>query len=571
MKSFCICVNVDLAKTNVDIHMFRRADLSTTIILRWSLLQKILLSFRPFHSSSNSYTKIIENFGRDRALQSGRALHAHLIINGLACIPHLASKLIAFDTECKQLSPAQKLFDEIPKSNVRGWAALIGAYARNGLYQEAMHVFSEMQKEGRKPSEFVIPSALKACGHLSDMRTGETVHALVVKYDFESDAFVISALIDMYSKCVNIKSAKRVFDGMADKDLVALNAMVSGYVQHGIVKQALVLVQEMKLLGMKTNVITWNTIIAGFSQENDEVMVWETFRLMRKDGVEPDMVSWTSVISGFVQNFRNKEAFDTFKRMLDAGMHPSTATISGLLPACATAADIKHGKEIHGYAIVMEMEKDIFVRSALIDMYAKCGFINEARGLFDNMPERNTVTWNSMIFGYANHGHSDKAIEVFNKMLREEERELNHLTFTAALTACSHAGMVPLGESLFQLMQEKYGIEPRLEHYACVVDLLGKAGKLAEAYGFIQRMPMEPDLFVWGALLGACRQHGNVDLAEVAADQLVKLEPESRGSSLLLSNLYSASSRWGKATRLKKIMKKKKLKKFPGCSWIEVV
>lgn len=252
-------------------------------------------------------------------------------------------------------------------------------------------------------------------------------------------------------------------------------------------------------------------------------------------------------------------------------MHPSTATISGLLPACATAADIKHGKEIHGYAIVMEMEKDIFVRSALIDMYAKCGYINEARGLFDNMPERNTVTWNSMIFGYANHGHSDKAIQLFNKMLREEERELNHLTFTAALTACSHAGMVPLGESLFQLMQEKYGIEPRLEHYACMVDLLGKAGKLAEAHGFIQRMPKEPDLFVWGALLGACRQHGNIDLAEIAADQLVKLEPESRGSSLLLSNLYSASNRWGKATRLKKIMKKKKLKKFPGCSWIEVV
>ncbi|XP_027161864.1 pentatricopeptide repeat-containing protein At5g59600 [Coffea eugenioides] len=551
--------------------MFRRADLSTTIVPRWSPLQKFLLSFRPFHSSSNSYTKIIEKFGRDRALQSGRALHAHLIINGLACKPHFASKLIAFYTECKQLSHAQKLFDEIPKSNVRRWVALIGAYARNGLYQEAMHVFSEMQKEGRKLSEFVIPSALKACGQLSDMRTGETVHALVVKYDFESDAFVISALIDMYSKCVNIKSAKRVFDRMVDKDLVALNAMVSGYVQHGIVKQALVLVQEMKLLGMKTNVITWNTIIAGFSQENDEVMVWETFRQMRKDGIEPDMVSWTSVISGFVQNFCNKEAFDTFKWMLDAGTRPSTATISGLLPACATAADIKHGKEIHGYAIVMEMEKDIFVRSALIDMYAKCGYINEARGLFDSMPERNTVTWNSMIFGYANHGHSDKAIELFNKMLREEERELNHLTFTAALTACSHAGMVPLGESLFQLMQEKYGIEPRLEHYACVVDLLGKAGKLAEAYGFIQRMPVEPDSFVWGALLGACRQHGNVDLAEIAADQLVKLEPESRGSSVLLSNLYSASSRWGKATRLKRIMKKKKLKKFPGCSWIEVV
>lgn len=542
--------------------MFRRAGLSKTIIPA---------CFRAFHSSSDSYTKLIEKFGRDRAQQSGRALHANLIINGLARKTHFASKLIAFYVECAQLFHAQKLFDQIPKSNVRRWITLIGAYGRNGFYQEAMHVFFEMRKEGRKPSEFVIPSALKACGHLSDRQTGEKIHALVVKYDFEADAFVISALIDMYSKCRMIETAKRVFDGMVDKDLVALNTMVFGYVQQGMVKKALGLVQEMERLGLKPNVIAWNTIIAGFSQENDELMVWETFRLMRDDGVQPDMVSWTSVISGFVQNFCNKEAFDTFKRMLDAGMRPSTATISGFLPACATIADLRHGKEIHGYAIVMGMAKDIFVRSALIDMYAKCGYINEARALFDKTPERNTVTWNSMIFGYANHGHCNKAIELFNKMLREDEKELNHLTFTAALTACSHAGLVPLGERLFHLMQEKYGIEPRLEHYACVVDLLGKAGKLDVAYDFIQRMPMEPDLFVWGALLGACRQHGNIDLAEIAADQLVKLEPGSRGSSLLLSNLYSDSSRWGKATRLKKIMKKSKLQKFPGCSWIELL
>ncbi|KAL3504970.1 hypothetical protein ACH5RR_034811 [Cinchona calisaya] len=552
--------------------MFWRTGLLIAIIMRRKRRQqKILSSFHAFHSSSNCYTKLVDKFGRDRDLQSVRAFHAHLIINGLARKAHFATKLIAFYTECKQLSHAQKLFDEIPKSNIRRWIALIGAYACCGFYLEALHVFSQMRKEWRKLSEFVVPSALKACGHLSAVQTGETLHGLVVKSDFDSDAFVISALIDMYSKCRKTESAKKVFSGMEDKDLVSLNAMVSGYVQQGMVKEGLGLVQEMKLLGMNPNVVTWNTIIAGFSQENDEVMVWETFRLMRDNGVEPDIVSWTSVISGFVQNFRNEEAFDTFKQILDAGMRPNTATISGFLPACATIADLKHGKEIHGYATVMGMEKDIFVKSALIDMYAKCGFINEARALFDNMPERNTVTWNSMIFGYANHGQCDEAIKLFNKMLREEERELNHLTFTAALTACSHAGMVSLGESLFQLMQEKYGIEPRLEHYACVVDLLGKAGKLTEAYDFIQRMPTEPDLFVWGALLGACRQYGNVDLAEIAADELVKLEPESRGSSLLLSNLYSDSSRWGKAAKVKKIMKKRKLKKLPGCSWIEVV
>ncbi|KAJ9698474.1 hypothetical protein PVL29_007519 [Vitis rotundifolia] len=186
------------------------------------------------------------------------------------------------------------------------------------------------------------------------------------------------------------------------------------------------------------------------------------------------------------------------------------------------------------------------------------------------MPERNTVTWNSLIFGYANHGYCNEAIELFNQM-EESDTKLDHLTFTAVLNACSHAGKVELGESLFQKMQEKYRIEPRLEHYACMVDLLGRAGKLSEAYHLIKAMPVEPDKFVWGALLGACRNHGNIELAEVAAEHLFELEPESPGSSLLLSNLYADAGRWGNAAKMKKMMKQRKFSKFPGCSWIEAV
>ncbi|CAI9106832.1 OLC1v1006064C1 [Oldenlandia corymbosa var. corymbosa] len=551
--------------------MFRTPNINIPIRKLDGILPLNFSFRRPFHSSSDGYTNLVEKFAHYRDLQSGKAVHAQLIVKGLARKPHFASKLIAFYTGCKHLSYAEKLFDGIPVKNVRRWIALIGAYARNGYYQEALDVFFKMQKEGLKPSEFVLPSLLKACGHLSDLRTGKILHCLAVKNEFESDVFVGSSLIDMYSKCGEIKMAKRVFDGMVNKDLVALNAMVSGYVQNGMVKDGMNLVQEMKILGMKLDLITWNTIIAGFSQENDELMISRTFQLMREDGVEPDMVSWTSVISGFVQNFRNEEAFDTFRQMLGSGMRPNTVTISGLLPACANVADLRRGKEIHGCAVVTGMDKDTFVGSALIDMYAKCGYITEARALFKSTPERSTATWNSMIFGYANHGHCEIAIELFDNMLRQADTKLDHLTFTAALTACSHAGMVTHGESLFQVMQEKYGIEPRLEHYACIVDLLGRAGQVDRAYDFIQSMPMKPDLFVWGALLGACKQHNNVHLAEIAADHLVKLEPESRGSSLLLSNLYSGSSRWGKVVKLKKVMKKRKLEKYPGCSWIDVV
>ncbi|KAL0417896.1 UNVERIFIED_CONTAM: Pentatricopeptide repeat-containing protein [Sesamum radiatum] len=522
-------------------------------------------------STSSNYIELIDACIKGGVLKSGRALHAHLIINGLAGSLQFVSKLIAFYTRCKELAAARKVFDLIPKSKIRGWAAVIGSYARNGYYEEAMGAFEEMQKVGFNHDRIVLPSVLKACAQLSDWKTGEKIHAVVLKNEFEADAFVMCALIDMYSKCGMVEKAKRVFDVMVDKDLVALNAMVSGYVQNDSVQEALNLVEEMKFVGVKPDIVTWNTLISGFSQANDEVMVSKIFQTMETDGVKPDAISWTSVISGLVQNFRSTRAYSAFGQMLKAGFSPTASTISSLLPACATIADLRRGKEIHGYSVVMGFAKDVYVRSALIDMYAKCGLISEAMSLFHGMSERNTVTWNSMIFGYANHGYCHEAIQLFSQMVREEERKLDHLTFTAALTACTQAGMVDLGESLFQLMQQKYKIVPRTEHYACMVDLLGRAGKLDEAYDLIQRMPVDPDSFVWGALLGACRQHDRADLAEVAAEQLAKLEPKSSGSSTLLLNLYADSGRWGNAVKLKKMMKERKLRSFPSRSWIEVL
>ncbi|XP_015874009.1 pentatricopeptide repeat-containing protein At5g59600 [Ziziphus jujuba] len=527
---------------------------------------------RQLQSSPDVYAKVVETCGRDRELHLGRVLHAHLMINGLARLTHFATKLIAFYIDCGRTADARKVFDKIPQTNIRRWIVLTGAYARRGFYQQALVLFSEMQSEGLRPNIFVIPSILKACGHLSDIRTGEKLHNVVLKYSFEFDAFVSSALIDMYAKSGQVEKARRVFDMMVEKDLVALNAMVSGYAQHGLPEKALALAQKMQSMGViKPNLITWNTLVAGFSQKGNEEIVCELFNRMQVNGVEPDVISWTSVISGFVKNFRNHEAFDTFKKMLNHGFRPTSATISSLLPACAAAANVRRGKEIHGYALVIGVEDDVFVRSALVDMYTKCGFIYEGKTLFCRMSEKNTVTWNSMIFGYANHGYCNEAIELFNLMRKEDEKKLDHLTFTAVLTACSHAGMIELGQSLFQLMQETYRIIPRLEHYACMVDLLGRAGKLIEAYDMIKAMPIEPDLFVWGALLGACRNHGNIDLAEVATKHLLELEPGSAGNNLLLSNLYADAGSWGNVARLKKMMKRRKLKKFPGCSWIEVI
>ncbi|KAK1412834.1 hypothetical protein QVD17_34368 [Tagetes erecta] len=523
--------------------------------------------FRSFQSASHGYIKIIKNYALNQALESGKRLHAHLIINRLARSTNITSKLIDFYIKCRQIHDARKVFDEMPERNTRCWVVLVGAFARHGFHQEAMDVFCKMQREGFEPNKFVFPSVLKACGHLLDWKTGEKLHAIVVKQDFQYDVFVCSALIDMYSKCGRIKKAKRVFDTMMELDLVALNTMVAGYVQHGFVNDALTLVEQTRSIGIIPDLVTWNTLIAGFSKSNDGSTVTKLFQLMQESGIDPDVVSWTSIISGFIHNLQNDKAFDSFKKMLATGTRPTSATISSLLPACANLADSVRGKEIHGHSVVSGIEKDVFVCSALIDMYAKCGFIHEAKTLFKNMPERNTITWNSMIFGYANHGYCSEAISLFNQMV-DEKIELDHLTFTAVLTACSQSGLIDFGKKIFLIMQEKFKIQPRLEHYACMVHLLGQEGKLAEAHEFIQKMPIEPDSFVWGAFLGACKLHGDVGLAQMAAKHVAELEPESAGSSLLLSSLYADVGSWGYAARVKHKMKKLKLKKFQGSSWI---
>ncbi|XP_020266008.1 pentatricopeptide repeat-containing protein At5g59600 [Asparagus officinalis] len=345
--------------------------------------------------------------------------------------------------------------------------------------------------------------------------------------------------------------------------------MVSGYTHLGFAEKALVLVVKMQFRGMKPDSFTWNTLISGFSQLGKDELALDLFRLMKIDGIEPDVFSWTSIISGFVQNFKYDKAFEVLRQMvvLD-GIKPSSVTVCSLLPACANVMNLRRGKEIHGYALIIGIGEDLFVNSSLIDMYAKCGHIFEAEKIFNRMRKRSIISWNSMIFGYSNHGHFEKAIKLFYQ-IENDGLSPDHLTFTAVFTACSHAGMIELGENLFRLMKDEYRIEPRLEHYACIVDLLARAGRLDKAYEFIRVMPVKPDSFVWGALLGACRKHGNVHLAEIAASNLADLEPESSGSCVMMSNMFMDAGRWNDALKMEKGMRKKMVERYLGCSWLQ--
>ncbi|WOL06939.1 pentatricopeptide repeat-containing protein [Canna indica] len=456
------------------------------------------------------------------------------------------------------------------KTNLSRWVALINRSSRQGRHQDALQLFHQMRSQGFAPDLYILPSLLRACARLPAPDTGRSLHAVVLRSASPHDAFVCSALIDMYCKCGRVPCARQVFDETLHKDLVVWNSMVSGYAQRGAAEAALLLSVKMKSLGAKPDLVTWNALISGFAREGDDGMAMDLLSSMQSEDAEPDVFSWTSIITGLVFNFKYSKAFEIFGHMVKiAGVRPSSVTISSLLPACANVVDLRRGKQIHGYALVAGTGEDLYVGSALIDMYTKCGLVFEAKKVFDDMYDRNTVSWNSMIFGYANHGYCKEAIDLFNRMKIEGVR-LDHQTFTAALSACSHGGMVKLGRNLFRSMQEEHRVEPRLEHYACVVDMLGRAGELMEACNLIAEMPMEADAFVWGALLGASRNHGNLELAELAASHLFKLEPESAGSCVLLSNVLAGAGRQGDALKLKKLVKRKKMITLTGCSWMQV-
>jgi pentatricopeptide repeat protein len=461
---------------------------------------------------------------------------------------------------------------------MESWVKQLTSASRQGHHGRALHLFfarlrlQACDRGTLDPFPEAVPTGLRACARLGDAVSGRIIHALVLTHPaLASDAVAATALLDMYSKCGLVSSARRVFEEMPRRDdVIAWNALIAGYARHGLPERALALTIKMRGQGLRPDLVTWNAVVSGFALAGDDLMAGELFHAIREDGFRPDVVTWTSLISGSVLNFQNDRAITLLQSMMSAGTRvlPSSATIASILPAFANVADIKRGKEVHGYAVVANVEQDLRVSSTLVDMYVKCGLVLEACQLFEKMAKRSTVTWNSMIFGMANSGHCQEAINLFNRMLLDGAMP-DHLTFTGVLTACSYGGMVELGKGLYQAMVDEHGIQPRMEHYACMVHLLGLAGRLAEAYDFIRAMPLEPDCFVWGALLGACRNHGNVELAELAASRLPAAEPANASSCLLFSGALAGAGRQDDVLKIKKILKRRRMKKFDGCSWLE--
>eukprot|EP01018_Ginkgo_biloba_P020815 Gb_00204 [translate_table: standard] len=534
------------------------------------------------------------------ALQEGKMIHDFVIRCGFESDVSVQNSLVALYAKCGNIDNARWLFDKMPKRTVVSWNAIIAGYAQNGHANEALTLFHRMQLADMVPNPITMSSVLQACAQLGALQQGKWIHDDIVQRGFESDISVANSLVAMYAKCGSVEVAHQLFNKMSERNVVSWNAMIAGYAQNGHANEALTLFHQMQMADVEPNSVTMLSVLqasahlGAFQQgkrihdyiirngfQADVFVVNSLVDMYAKCGSiefarhlfdempEKQVSSWNAMIAGYAQNGHADEALMLFNKMQLTDTKPDVVTLVSVLPACAHLAALQQGRLIHGYVIRSGFESDVSVENSLIDMYAKCGSVEIARQLFDKMSNRDVVSWNTMIQGYGTHGHGEDALALFTQM-QQIDMKPNHITFICVLSACSHAGLVDEGWLYFNCMSQLHYITPRMEHYACMVDLLGRAGFLDEAQDFIERMPLQPGASVWGALLGACRIHCNIELGERVAERLFELVPEDAGYYVLLSNIYAAAGSWEDVEKVRTMMKDRGLKKTPGYSLIEV-
>ncbi|GMY36094.1 pentatricopeptide repeat-containing protein At1g08070, chloroplastic [Fagus crenata] len=569
-----------------------------------------------------------------KTLQDLKQVHSQIIKTGLHNTHFALSKLIEFCaiSSFGDLSYALLVFESIEEPNRFIWNTIIRGHSLSSNPIVAVDFYVRMILCGTDPNSYTFPFLFKSCAKVGATHEGKQIHAHVLKLGLESDAFVHTSLINMYAqngelgnaRLVFDKSilrdavsftalisgyvskgymddARRLFDEIPVKDVVSWNAMIAGYAQCGRFEEALALFEEMRKVNVPPNESTMVTVLSACAQSGsielgNWVQSWienhglgsnlqlvnalidmyskcgdlETARGLFDGLHQRDVISWNVMIGGYTHMSCYKEALLLFRLMLRSNVEPNDVTLLGVLPACAYLGALDLGKWIHAYIDKnFQYMNNNSLWTSLIDMYAKCGNIDAAEQVFDNMNPKSLASWNAMISGLAMHGHPDKAIRLFEEMANEGIKP-DDITFVGLLSACTHAGLPELGRQYFCSMIHDFNISPKLHHYGCMIDLLGRAGMFDEAETLMNSMEMKPDGAIWGSLLGACRVHGRVELGEYVAEHLFELEPDNPGAYVLLSNIYAGAGRWDDVARIRNRLNDMGMKKVPGCTSIEV-
>jgi pentatricopeptide repeat protein len=469
-------------------------------------------------------------------------IHAQIVINGFTQKNYILVKLLSFYVASCNFKHALGVFKNIENPSATIWNQMVRGHGRSETPRKSIELYNRMVATEAEPDGFTYSFLLSACARAGLLREGEQVHGRVLANGYCSNLFVQTNLVNLYAAgggANGVGYARSVFDEMDERTVVSWNSLLAGYIRCGDIDEARRIFDEMP---------------------------------------ERNVISWTTMISGCAHNGRCRQALSLFGEMRRAHVELDQVSLVAALSACAEIGNLNLGRWIHGYIeermSVRNQPLLVSLNNALIHMYASCGVIDEAYKVFSKMPRKNTVSWTSIITGLAKLGRGEEALSVFRSMLGSGVNQVrpDEITFIGVLCACSHAGFVDEGRHLFERMNQTWGISPKIEHYGCMVDLLSRAGFLDEAYRLVETMPIRPNDAVWGALLGGCRIHKNVELASHVTQKLaVELDPgQAAGYLVLLSNVYATAERWKDVVTVRQKMVEMGVKKPPGRSWVQI-
>uniref|UniRef100_A0A0E0DHP5 DYW domain-containing protein n=1 Tax=Oryza meridionalis TaxID=40149 RepID=A0A0E0DHP5_9ORYZ len=480
---------------------------------------------------STTYTSSLTACARLSSLGWGKQLHAKVIRSLPQIDPYVASALIELYAKCGSFKEAKRVFNSLHDRNSVSWTVLIGGSLQYECFSKSVELFNQMRAELMAIDQFALATLISGCFNRMDLCLGRQLHSLCLKSGHDRAIVVSNSLISLYAKCGDLQNAEFVFSSMSERDIVSWTSMITAYSQIGNIIKAREFFDGMAI----RNAITWNAMLGAYIQhgaEEDGLKMYSAM-LSQKD-VTPDWVTYVTLFRG-----------------------------------CADIGANKLGDQIIGHTVKAGLILNVSVANAAITMYSKCGRISEAQKLFDLLNGKDLVSWNAMITGYSQHGMGKQAAKTFDDMLSKGAKP-DYISYVAVLSGCSHSGLVQEGKLYFDMMTRVHGISPGLEHFSCMVDLLGRAGQLTEAKGLIDKMPMKPTAEVWGALLSACKIHGNDELAELAAKHVFELDSPDSGSYMLLAKIYSDAGKSDDSAQVRKLMRDKGIKKNPGYSWMEV-
>ena len=568
------------------------------VMLRWYLVggkftlavgayKRMRLADRP--PDNVVYAGVLKAAAELRDLRIGETLHGDIVKAG-SPDGFLLNSLLELYGKCGALESARSLFDEIPDRDVVSWTCMISAYVHNDRAAEGLLLFNRMRELNSEPNAFTVGILLAACSMLDTLHQGKWIHGYVIKRRMAANPFIATGLLDMYAKCRLLDDARRVYDLLPAIDLISWTAMISAYAQSGVPLRAVELFSI--VTDLKPNSFTIASALSASSQLGDPILGKNLHGLAVKLRLEEetqvrnalltmytrcrlfpyayqlfessplrDVISWNTMIVGYSQNRLAEEALFLFKRMRSAdGLTPDAVSLVGVLSACAHAGDLSAGTQCHADATKRGVIWNIFVATALLDLYAKSGDAAAARAVFNSTGSKNHVTWCAMISCSSAHGDPAESLALFHEM---EANDLSHndAVFTATLAACRHAGMLQEGQEVFHRI-----MHPSTKHYSSMVDLLSRTGRLEEAIEFMENMPEEPSVAIWGAFLHGCRLHSRMELGESAIQRMLELHPQNASYYQLISNLYASEGRWSDAAKIRKLMKSRGLHKSPGYS-----